>query len=550
MSTPEPSPHSASADTPGTPVRTGRTATAPAPVGSGILGAIERWGNRLPTPFVLFLVLFGLTGVISTAMAAAHVVVQVPGATEPTIIKGLFTAEGMTWLTTNLGTNYVGFPPLVNVMPILLAIGVAERSGLLSAAMRLLFGAAPRWLLPYVVGLVGVTASMMADSSWVVIPPLAALVFRAAGRHPVAGLLGGFAATGAGFATNLIPTANDAMFAGITTSVLGALPQMQVQAVTPVSNWWFNIAASLVLAAIAGALIDRVLEPRLVRQGVPRDEARPDDARPDDAAAADDAPAPTSGISPRESRALLVALIAGVLLVGVVLALLLPASSPWRNDAGAFLPKSPLIGSIVFLVVAVFATLGLAYGIAVGTIRSGADAVEMMGAALREMIPFLVLAFILGQFIALFSWSGIGSWLAVNGAELLQRIGLTGIPAVLAFIVLASLLNLFITSGSAMWSLMAVVFVPMFALLGYEPGFTQAAFRIGDSATQVITPMNPYMIVVLGMLQKYEPHAGFGTLIARLLPFTVLFWIGWVLVLLVFMLLGAPLGPGNGIRLG
>ncbi len=190
------------------------------------------------------------------------------------------------------------------------------------------------------------------------------------------------------------------------------------------------------------------------------------------------------------------------------------------------------------------------YGIVTGTLRSTKDAVRMMTDAIKEMLPFLVLAFILGNFIALFNWSGIGSWIAVTGADGLEAIGLTGFGAVIGFILLASLLNLFIISGSGMWTIMAAVFVPMFALLGYEPAFTQAAFRVGDSATQIITPMNPYMVVLLGMLRKYEAQAGLGTLFARMLPFVVPFWLIWTIILAVFFLADLPLGPGNGISLG
>ncbi|MCL6423126.1 AbgT family transporter [Brachybacterium sp. JHP9] len=531
--------------------------TAPAgsapPSGRGdrLLNGIERLGNKLPEPFMLFLILFLVTGLVSTAMALAGVVVQVPGADEPTVIKGLFTGEGLTWLTTNLGQNYIGFPPLLTVLPILLAIGIAQHSGLLGAGIRKLFGSSPAWLLPYVVGFVGVVASIMADSAFVVIPPLAALVFKAAGRHPVAGLLGGFAAAGAGYSTNIFPTSLDALFAGITTSAMEALPHLETQSVNPVSNWWFNIASSLVLGLVAGFIIDRVIEPRVVRQGVSRDEVETDDAD----GTAGVAPAAEeedmrAKLSREENRGLLLAVIAGVLLTAVILFAVLIPDSPWRNEEGGFLPKSPLLQSIVFIVFAYFVVLGLVYGWITGTLRSTRDAVAMMTEALKEMLPFIVLAFILGNFIALFNWSGIGAWIAVTGAEALEGIGLTGFPAVIGFILLASVLNLFIISGSGMWTIMAAVFVPMFALIGYEPAFTQAAFRVGDSATQVITPMNPYMIVLLGMLRKYEPGAGFGTLMSRMLPFVVPFWLVWTAILAVFFFLDLPLGPGNGIFLG
>ena len=517
-------------------------ATARASVTDRLLAGVERVGNRLPDPFILFLLLFALVALASTLMAWANVTVTVPGSDEATRIKGLFTGEGMTWLTTTLGENYLGFPPLATVLPILLAVGVAEKSGLLAAMIRRAFGAAPRWALPYAVGLVGVAGSIMADAAFVVIPPLAALVFKAAGRHPVAGLLGGFAAAGAGYSTSMLVTSLDALFAGITTAVTGSLPDPG-SPVNPLSNYFFNVASSVVLILAAGFLIDKVLEPRLVKQGVARAETRD----PDDAASGTEPAVLDPNLTPLEGRGLRVAVIIGVLMAGIIAAAALVPGSPWRNEEGGFLPASPLLSSIVFIVFVLFVIPGLTYGRITGTMPAAKDIPRVMGQSIKEMSGFLVLAFVLGQFIALFNWSGIGNWIAVAGASGLESIGLTGYPAILAFIVLASLLNLFIISGSAMWTLMAAVFVPMFALLGYEPAFVQAAFRVGDSATQVLTPLNPYMIVLLTMLRRYEPAAGLGTVISRMLPFTVVFWVAWVAVLTVFYVFNLPLGPGNGI---
>ncbi|GAA1349113.1 AbgT family transporter [Arthrobacter koreensis] len=519
--------------------------TAPAAARSSrtdrLLAAVERAGNKLPDPFILFLLLFGIVAVASTAMAWGNVSVTVPGSDEATRIRGLFTAEGMSWLTTTLGENYLGFPPLATVLPILLAVGVAEKSGLLAAMIRRAFGAAPRWALPYAVGLVGVAGSIMADAAFVVIPPLAALVFKAAGRHPVAGLLGGFAAAGAGYSTSMLVTSLDALFAGITTAVTGSLPNPG-SPVNPVSNYFFNVASSAVLILAAGFLIDKVLEPRLVRQSVPRSQTEdPDDGAPAGGEALD------PNLSALERRGLRWSLGIGIVVAGIIAAAALVPNSPWRNEDGGFLPASPLLSSIVFIVFVMFVIPGLVYGRITGTMPHARDIPRVMGQSIKEMSGFLVLAFVLGQFIALFNWSGIGNWIAVAGASGLESIGLTGYPAILAFIVLASLLNLFIISGSAMWTLMAAVFVPMFALLGYEPAFVQAAFRVGDSATQVLTPLNPYMIVLLTMLRRYEPSAGLGTVISRMLPFTVVFWVAWVAVLTVFYVFDLPLGPGNGI---
>lgn len=544
------------------------SAQTPAKVGFGqrLLDGIERIGNKLPEPFTLFLGLFLITGAISTAMALAGVSVTIPGSDEVVTIKGLFTGEGLAWLTTTMGDNYIGFPPLATVLPILLAVGVAEKSGMLAAAVRVAFGSSPRWLLPYAVGFVGVVGSIMADSAFIIIPPLAALVFKAAGRHPMAGLIGGFAATGAGYSTSIVPTSLDALFAGITTSVMETLPGIEYQAVNPVSNYYFNIVASIMLAIIAGFIIDKLIEPNMVRKGVPRDyvdattqgldkkyQAK-DVNFSENSVSAEEVEAAQKEVSPKlepaEKRGLLWALLSALALTAVILFAVLLPDSPWRNEEGGFLPKSPLLSSIVFIVFAYFMLMGVVYGIVVGTIRSMNDVVRMMAQSIVDMMSFLILAFILGQFIALFNWTGIGSWIAVAGASGLEAIGLTGFPAIIGFMLLASVLNLFIVSGSSMWTLMAAVFVPLFALLGYEPAFIQAAFRVGDSATQVITPLNPYMIVLLGLVRRYEPNAGLGTVISRMFPFVIPFWLAWATLLAVWYFLDLPLGPGNGIFLG
>lgn len=532
--------------------------------GQRMLDGIERVGNKLPEPFTLFLGLFLITGAVSTAMALAGVSVSIPGSDETVAIKGLFTGEGLSWLTTTMGDNYIGFPPLATVLPILLAVGVAEKSGMLAAAVRVAFGSSPRWLLPYAVGFVGVVGSIMADSAFIIIPPLAALVFKAAGRHPMAGLIGGFAATGAGYSTSIVPTSLDALFAGITTSVMDTLPGTAYTAVNPVSNYYFNIASSIVLAAIAGFIIDKLIEPNMIRKGVPREyaatgteglakeyQAKVSPYSDTEVAAQheEDAPEVKPELEPEEKKGLIWALVSALILTAVLLLAFLVPNSPWRNEDGGFLPESPLLSSIVFIVFAYFMLMGVVYGFVVRSVRSMNDVVRMMSDSIVDMMSFLILAFILGQFIALFNWTGIGSWIAVAGADGLESVGLTGFAAVIGFMLLASVLNLFIISGSSMWTLMAAVFVPLFALLGYEPAFIQAGFRVGDSATQVITPLNPYMIVLLGLVRRYEPNAGLGTVISRMFPFVIPFWLAWAALLAIWFFLDLPLGPGNGIFL-
>ncbi|WP_219413353.1 AbgT family transporter [Pseudonocardia nigra] len=506
-----------------------------------VLDWIERVGNRLPEPFILFALLTLVVAVLSTVMAAFGVSVQIPGESEVTAIRGAFTAEGTQFFFTGLAENFIGFPPLQTVVTIMLAVGLAERTGMLTALIRLAFANAPRSLLPYAVGFIGVSGNIMADSAFIIIPPLAAIVFKAAGRHPVAGLIGGFAAAGAGYSTSLLVTSLDALFAGITNSVAATLPDAGTP-VTAVSNYFFNIVSAVVLSLLAGFIIAKVVEPGLVRAGFPAEEVERDDDGDGEQIRAE--------VTPAERRGLRVAGVVLLVLTAAILALALVPGSPLRNETGGYLPSSPLLSSVVTLVFLAFFCPALAYGIAAGTIRSGADVPMLMGRALKGLSGFIVLAFILGQFIALFSWTNIGAWLAVTGARLLENIGLTGYPAILGFIVLASMLNLFIVSGSSLWTLMASVFVPLFLLLGYEPGFTQAAFRVGDAATQVMTPLNPYMIVLLTFVRRYQPSAGLGTVIAKMVPFVVPFWLAWALILTVFYAFGLPLGPGMDIRVG
>jgi aminobenzoyl-glutamate transport protein len=515
-----------------------------------VLDWIERTGNRLPEPFMLFVLLTLVVAVLSSAMAAFGVTVTIPGEAEVTPVRGAFSGAGLEFFFTGLAENFIGFPPLRTVVTIMLAVGLAERCGMLAALIRLAFSRAPRWLLPYALGFIGVSGSVMADSAFIIIPPLAAIVFKAAGRHPVAGLIGGFAAAGAGYSTSLLVTSLDALLAGITNGVAATLP-VTGTAVTPISNYFYNVVSAIVLSLLAGLIIDRVVEPGLVRSGFPDTEVERDDDRAATHDKDDPTAEPTSAtVTAAERRGIRAASVALLVLVVAVLALVLAPNSPLRNETGGYLPKSPLLDSVVTLVFLAFFVPALFYGIVAGTIRRGADVPLLMGRALKDLSGFIVLAFILGQFIALFSWTNIGAWLAVSGAGLLETIGLTGYPAILGFVVLASLLNLFIVSGSSLWTLMASVFVPLFLLLGYEPGFVQGAFRVGDAATQVMTPLNPYMIVLLTFVRRYQPSAGLGTVIAKMVPFVVPFWVAWVLILTVFYAFDLPLGPGVGVRVG
>ncbi|MFF4257778.1 AbgT family transporter [Streptomyces sp. NPDC001663] len=497
-----------------------------------VLALIERAGNALPNPIVLFTALFVILAVISTALALADVHVTVPGTTDTKPITGLFTGEGVRWLTENLVTNFATFPPIAAVLLMIMAVGVAEKAGLLETVMRATLARAPRALLPYLVALVACQAHMISDVAAIVLPPLAAVVFKSAGRHPVAGLIGGFACVGAGYAAGFTIGSLDALYIGITQQAASVLPAAKGLDLNLLINYFFTASSSLVLGLLGGFLISRVLEPRLGTYEASDDEPEEQDLT----------------LTPVQRRGLLLTGLVVVLYVGGVLSLWLPEGAPLRGEGGALVP-SPLLTGIVPVLFGAFLLAGLTYGFTVKALSGSEGVVTAMTDSVRNMAGYIVLMFVAAQVIALFNWSNVGVLLAVKAAAGLDAIGLTGFWALVAFVLLASCLNLFIVSGSALWSLVGPVFVPAFMLLGMSPALSQAAFRIGDSATGIITPMNPYVFLLLALLRRYEPEARLGTLIARLSIFTVPFLVVWLAILGIFYGFDLPLGPGAHIGL-
>jgi aminobenzoyl-glutamate transport protein len=504
------------------------TATRPVTVVDRALSGIERLGNRLPNPVVLFLGLFGLLGVVSTVLALAGATVTVPGADESLAVKALFSGEGVAWFLQNMVKNFAEFPPIAAVLVMIMAVGLAEKTGLLEALMRGTLARAPRWLLPYAVAIVACQAHMMSDVASIVLPPLAAIVFKSAGRHPVAGLIGGFACVGAGYAAGFTIGSLDALYIGITQKSAAILPQAEGVALHILVNWYFTGASSLVLGLLGGFLISRVLEPRLGPYSP------------------DGEPAESLVLEPAQRRGVLRAAIVVAAYAAVVLVAWLLPGSPLRGEGGSLVP-SPVLSGVVPLLFVAFVLGGITYGVTIRSLTSSDDAVTIMADSVKNMASYVVMMFVAAQVIAVFNWSNVGIMLAVRAAALLESLGLTGFAALVMLILLATVLNLFIVSGSALWSLLGPVFVPAFMLLGLHPAVSQAAFRIGDSATGIITPMNPYLFLVLAMLRTYEPEAKLGTLMSRLAIFVPPFLVVWTVILGVFYALGLPLGPGAGI---
>ncbi len=354
------------------------------------------------------------------------------------------------------------------------------------------------------------------------------MVFYNVGRHPLAGLAAGFAGVGSGFTANIIVSNTDAVLSGISAEVMGTLDTAVT--VTPVDNYYFMLV-SVILLSVTGALItEKIVEPRLGKyEGDLQKDFEP--------------------VQSIEKRGLRNAAFAALAYIGLLLIVIFWPDSPLRNENGGMVP-SPFLKGIVPIIMLFFITVGIAYGITTKKITSSKSIPAFMGEAMKDLSGFIVLIFAAAQFIAYFEWTNIGTWLAVSGASFLENAGITGIGVVIAFVLLTAGLNLIIFSGSAQWALESPIFLKMFYFLDYHPAFIQAAYRIADSSTNIITPMNPYFVIVLAFMKEYDKKAGIGTLIALMLPYGLIFLLVWILLLLVFVFLGIPFGPGIGVHLG
>jgi aminobenzoyl-glutamate transport protein len=410
------------------------------------------------------------------------------------------------------------------VLVTMIGIGVAERSGLISASLRGLVAIVPKSLLTATLVFAGVMSNTAADAGYVVLTPLGAVLFAGFGRHPIAGLAAAFAGVSGGFSANLMLNALDPLLAGLSTS--GAQILNAEYVVYPTANYYFMVFSTLLITVVGTFVTNRIVEPRLGKWEPP--------------AGFSGAESTASPLSPQEKRGLGAAALTFFLFLGVLLFLTLPEGALLRDETGGI---KPFYDSLVPLMMILFLLVGLVFGIVARSIRSDRDVAAMTTDTMNTMGAYIVLAFVAAQFVAYFNWSNLGIILAISGAGALQSIGLTGVPLILAFIVVSAFLNIFIGSASAKWAIMAPVFVPMLMLMGYSPELTQAAYRVGDSITNVITPLLPYFPIIIAFARKYDPKAGLGTLIAAMLPFSVAFGIAWTITLIVWFLLGLPLGP-------
>lgn len=492
------------------------------------LDGVERAGNKLPHPFMLFVYLAAAVILISSVVGWAGVSFEDPQNGETVAVQPLISEEGLEYILSSMLDNFTGFAPLGLVLVMMLGIGLAQKVGLMETFMTSVILKAPKKLVTYAVIGTGIIGNLASDAAFVIIPPLAAMVFYALGRHPLAGIAAGFAGVGAGFTANVIITGTDALLSGITTEAAQTVNENVT--VTPVDNWYYMIASVPMLMIVGAWLTEKVIEPRLGTY---------DGSYSDGTVLGNQ----IEEITPERFRGMRNAGIAGAVYLVLIAIMVVPANGLLRGENGAIV-DSPFISNIVPLILFFFIIVAIAYGVTTKVINSASDVPEFMAQSMKDMAGYITLIFAAAQFIAYFEWTNLSSYMAVSGAEFLTAADFSGLPVVVGFILLAGVLNMFIFSGSAQWALMAPIFIPLFMYLDYNPAYIQLAYRLADSTTNVITPLNPYVPMILAFMKQYDHRAGFGTLFSIMLPYTLVFLTLWIIMFIVWNLLGLPIGPG------
>ena len=512
------------------------------------LAIVERLGNLLPHPVSLF-ALFAL-GVVIVSGIAAGMGLQVEDPRPTTkgqllTVSSLITGDGIRWISQNLVTNFTSFVPLGTVLVALLGVGVAEKSGLLTTAVRALVLGSPKNMVTLIVVFAGVLSNTASEMGYVVLIPLAMAIFHSLGRHPLAGMAAAFAGVSGGYSANLLIGTVDPLLAGITEEAARLIdPTYEVH---PAVNWYFMIASTFLVTAIGWVVTAKIVEPRLGTY----DESEAEEDLGESADMAEVTSEERKGLRWAGISAVLVSL-GFIALAGPSFAAgwfsWLPGWGILRNpDLTATGPEAfrPLLRSVVPLIVVFFVIPGFVYGRIVGTMKNDRDVIDAMAGAMRSMGLYIVLVFFAAQFVSFFNFSGLGQILAVLGAETLVALNLDNPAVFLPFILMCCFVNLMLGSASAQWAVTAPIFVPMLMTVGYSPEVIQAAYRIGDSSTNLITPMMSYFGLILAVATRYKKDLGIGTMVATMLPYTIAFLIGWIALFYLWVFgLGLPVGPG------
>jgi aminobenzoyl-glutamate transport protein len=500
------------------------------------LDKVEIIGNKLPQPVTLFAILMVLVLILSWMFGG--VTVDHPGKAAGLLgrdglpvdyikVINLLSREGFQRILTDMVRTFADFPPLGLVLVVMLGIGVAEHSGMIAVALRLFVSKVPKYLITFSIVVAGMISSVAADAGYVVLIPLGGVIFMGMGRHPLAGIAAAFAGVSGGFGANFLPTGLDPMIAAFTEPAAQIIDPNYT--VNPLSNYYL-MAASVPLIGLAGTWVtEKILVPRL-GSWKPEGEITTEG---------------NNKITAVQKKALKWSLLSVMLILLLVALTIIPANGLLRGEidpATGSRSMRPFYDSLVPVMFIIFFVAGLVYGIIAKTIKNDKDVSDMTAKAMSTMGLYIVIAFVAAQFVAYFNWSNLGSVLAVKGSDALKAIGFTGGPLLVAFIIVASIVNLVMGSASAKWALLAPIFVPMLMLMGYSPELTQAAYRIGDSYSNILTPLLPYFPLVIVFAQKYVKDVGIGTLISMMLPYAIAFMIIRIPMILIWIWLGLPLG--------
>ncbi|MDJ1153201.1 AbgT family transporter [Macrococcus caseolyticus] len=491
------------------------------------LDIIEKSGNKLPDPVVIFISLCLIILFASFVTGKMGVSAKNPADGKVIEAMNLLTPEGIAKIISEAVNNFAAFPPLGLVLVVMIGVGVAEKTGYFETLMKYIIEKTPRKIIVPMIILVGILGNAAGDAAPIVLPPIAAMVFIKLGYHPVAGLVMAYASALGGYSASLIIGMSDALIVSFTEPAAKLVDDSVP--VNAVMNYYFLCVSTVVLLIAAWFVTVKITIPRF---GAYKSDVH---------TAAED-------VTPTERKAMIYANIALLIAMVIVTLLAVPENGLLRNaKTGSLIQDSPLMNGIVPIITVLFFVPGLVYGFVAGTMRSTKKFAEMLGDAMSTMGPFIVIVFFAAQMLAYFKWSNLGTIIAIKGAEALQ--GQNGVVLILGVLALSAFINMLIGSASAKWAIMAPILVPMLMLLGFHPAFTQVIYRVGDSITNPITPMMPYLPLLLSYAQRYVKDIGLGTLIAALMPFSVAFGIFWTILLIVWYLTGLPVGPGGPIHL-
>lgn len=493
------------------------------------LSLIEKIGNALPHPATLFF-LFAIGVVfISWIVSLFDLSVVHPGTGETVSPVNLLSVNGLHFILTTMVENFTGFAPLGTVLVSMLGIGIAESSGLIGTALRLLVISAPKKLLTFVLVLAGILSNTASEVGYVLLVPLGAIIFLAIGRHPIAGMAATFAGVSGGYSANLLLGTIDPLLAGLSQEAANII--QEGYKVSAAANYYFMVVSTFLIAAAGTWVTEKLVIPRL---GEYKGEEKPEELKK---------------INESEKRGLKFALVSTIILIVFIVAGLIPEQGYLRDPQTGDILHSPFMDGIVAFIFIGAGILGIAYGIGAGTYKNDTMVMKGMGKAMETLGIYIVLVFFAAQFVAYFKETNLGLIFAIEGAEVLKASGLGDIPLMVAFIFLSGLINMVMGSASAKWAIMAPVFIPMFMLLGYSPELVQATYRVGDSVTNIISPMMSYFALIVAFMEKYDNKAGIGTVISTMLPYTITFTIVWSILLIIWLILGIPLGPDAALYL-